>query len=508
MSSSKHDPHTGLTELLALLAAARRRLVVRRSLSGTVWSALAAAIVVALLRVATLAAPMPALGPGTEWRWVGAVLTIGILLTAAWVWRSRPDLIEMARRADGCFDLDERLSTAVELGARHDRAAHTSPVVAALFHDAMAHAASVDPRRLVPIGIPRPAFALALVVTGILVLQLTSPVDRATLQSDASILATATDPEAESAADLILDIAELIQEEAERQSNDDLRVVATSLEQLAADVVEQGSGGGEVSSELSRLLGLAEAASSVSESNAEADGFSMTLASIEEWLEAEGERELVARADANSRELSGPEAPPAGPLSVAERMMARARETLSSVRAALTGEVHSAESLADELAAADSAGRAATAGAIEGEMSTALPMEALVAGARPLANVEIGAGSAISDEPSGGESPTLGIGGGSANVTAERVEVPDVGSSRDFELPTEGGSRRRLPEEIVPQTRFTEVVESDLPLGDWRQTTQAQVTSGYLGVSYRDVVSRYFLGRIRQAEVASESIER
>ena len=72
---------------------------------------------------------------------------------------------------------------------------------------------------------------------------------------------------------------------------------------------------------------------------------------------------------------------------------------------------------------------------------------------------------------------------------------------------TEGGSRRRLPDEIVPQTRFTEVTESPLPRGDWQQTAQENLSSGYLGVSYRDVVSRYFLSRIRLAEAEAESAE-
>jgi hypothetical protein len=90
-------------------------------------------------------------------------------------------------------------------------------------------------------------------------------------------------------------------------------------------------------------------------------------------------------------------------------------------------------------------------------------------------------------------------------VTGQRVDALDVASSRDFELPTEGGSRRRLPDEIVPQTRFTEVPESALPRGNWQQARQDQATSGYLGVSFREIASRYFLARIRRAEVEAES---
>jgi hypothetical protein len=134
-------------------------------------------------------------------------------------------------------------------------------------------------------------------------------------------------------------------------------------------------------------------------------------------------------------------------------------------------------------------------------------MAAVATGERPLANVDIGGGIADVESESDAGGPMEGVGGGATLAVAERMEIPDVSSSRDFELPTEGGSRRRLPDEIVPRTRFTEVTEAPLPRGDWRQTTQEQLSSGYLGVSYRDVASRYFLSRIRMAEAEAESAE-
>jgi hypothetical protein len=497
------------TELLDRLSAARRRLGLRDGLRGAAWPALAAAVVTASLKLAALTRGVSpiALGlPGDEWRWAGGVLAVGLLVTALWWWRSRPDLLEMARRADRYFDLDERLSTAVELGSRGADGDQVSPVTAALYRDAAAHAARVDPRRLVPIGIPRPAIALALVAIGVLALELTSPDGRPGPAPGASILATVADGDAASAAELILDIAALVREQAERESNDYLRVVATSLERLAAEVIEQGSGGQAVADELARLLAHAEAAaSSLSESDADADGFSPTLASIEEFLDAQAE--AVVRADASTRESSDSEASSSSERSMAGAMMARARSMLESLRAALAGDAPDSEPLAGELAAADSSSSAA-ADASEDEESEDPSMSAMVAtGDRPLANVDIGGGMVDVESDSEAGGPMQGVGGGASLAAAERMEIPDVSSSRDFELPTEGGSRRRLPDEIVPQTRFTEVTESPLPRGDWQQTTQENLSSGYLGVSYRDVVSRYFLSRIRLAEAEAESAE-
>jgi hypothetical protein len=509
MSNSKRDPDIGTTDLLGRLAAARRRLDVQRGLIGAAWSALAAAVVVVLLQLASLAGLIGSLG-GSEWQWAGVVFVPGLLVTAVSVWRSRPDLLQMARRADRRFDLKERLSTTVELDSRGGDVDRASPVVAALFRDAAAHASRVDPRRLVPFEIPRPAVAFVVVTAGVILLQLISPAVGSDREPGAALLAAAADPDAEASSELILDIADLMREQAEEESNNYLRVVATSLEQLASDVVEQGRGGQPVADELARLLSQAEgAATSVSESGAESEGFSLTLADVEEFLATEGERELVARADGVARDapMAEAETAPVNPSSLFAAVMARARQAVQSVRSESTGEPTDPEALADALADAmanpDSMSDMGSMDeAMEGTPSPGAPPPDVTVGGRPLANIDLGGGTVVDEQSPG--NVNLGIGMGAAAVTAERVGVPDVASSRDFELPTEGGSRRRLPEEIVPQTRFTEVAESPLPRGAWSQTTQEQVSSGYLGVSYRDVASRYFLARIQQAKVQAE----
>ena len=500
----------GTTELLVRLGAARRRLDLRLGLTGAAWSALAAAVLVALIKLASLVGVLPT-DAGSGWRSGVAVLAIGLLGTAVWVWRSRPDMQAMARRADQRFGLHERLSTALELDGRLPEDERASPVVAALFRDAAAHTSKVDPRSLVPIGLPRPAIAFALVAAGVLALQLIWPTGRA---PGSALLAAAADSDSESAAELILDIAELVREEAERESNDELRVVATSLEQLASDVVDEGQGGQPVANELAQLLAEAEAAAAnVTESDASAEGFALTLASLAEFLQEEGQGELVARADRETQEFSDSEtvAPPS-PTSLAAALFERARSALDRVRSRerIREETDAQEQLhnftaPDSVEMSDGSPPEEEMAQMDGMPATPPSVQTTVSQGRPLANIDLGGGSPIQEDVPLGDTPTPLPGAGTASITGARVDAPDVASSRDFELPTEGGSRRRLPEEIVPQTRFTEVTESALPRGNWQQARQDQATSGYLGVSFREIASRYFLARIRRAEVQAES---
>src|SRR5690606_13683287 len=178
---SNPKPHTDRDAggLLDRLRAARRRLDLLRGMTGAAWAALAAAVVVALARAAALVGIVSAGPPGSaggEWRWAAAILAAGLGVTALWMWRTRPDLLEMARRADRHFHLDERMSTTVELAGRPSDG--DSPVVAALFRDAAGHVARVDPRSLIPIGVPRPAMAVVAVAAVVLGMDLAGPAGR------------------------------------------------------------------------------------------------------------------------------------------------------------------------------------------------------------------------------------------------------------------------------------------------------------------------------------------
>src|SRR5690606_11539481 len=91
-----------------------------------------------------------------------AVMLTGLVVVLAQIHRRQTTLATAARMADLRFDLDERLSTALECGLATGVSSH-QPVVHALLADAAARSASVDPVALVPLRVPRPAwYALAL----------------------------------------------------------------------------------------------------------------------------------------------------------------------------------------------------------------------------------------------------------------------------------------------------------------------------------------------------------
>lgn len=497
MSNLQDGPETIRTGLHARLNEARRRSVLRAGLRGGAWSALAAAVLTVSVKLASLSGEMSGLTPGEEWG-VGAVaLVIGLLLTGARSWRTRPDLLEMARRADQRFGLDDRLSTALEFQSRSDEAASTPPVLAALFQDAASHSDRVDPQKLVPLEIPKPAVVFAVIALCLLALEVGSPGSRA-LPTGTDAFAEAVDRDPETAAGLIRDLAALLREQANSESSEPLRVVATSLEQLAAAVTEQAQGGEAVADALADLLAQADVGSDAAEAAGELDDSPLTLANIEAFLQEHAE--AVARADAFSSELSDLYELTAGEGTTPTDILTRAQSAVEALRTELPGVDADSTMLAIEPTIADSL----AAEELEIEAGSTPSMNAAPAtGDRPLANSNVG--GVADDSDTGGGAPTDGLGGGSTLAQSDRVEVPDVSSSRDFELPMEGGSRRRLPDEIVPQTRFTEVEETALPRGTWERAPQQQRSSGYIGISHRDVASRYFLSRIRLAELEAEA---
>src|SRR5690606_1499256 len=146
------------------LERSRARLDRKRALRGAAWAALGAVLVFGLLRILARLGILP--GPADSLS-SSLVLALGVLLTGVagvlgYIHRRRATLATAARMADVRFDLDERLSTALECGLGTG-ASSDQPVVRALLADAAARSASVDPVTLVPLAVPRPAwYALAL----------------------------------------------------------------------------------------------------------------------------------------------------------------------------------------------------------------------------------------------------------------------------------------------------------------------------------------------------------
>jgi len=475
------------------LEASRVRLDLARGFEGVSWSALAAAVTLGVLRVGELLAERWAfldfLSVGVGWSAAGGVLLVGLAATAARMSRSRTSLLAIARRADHRFGLDERLSTAVEFGMLQasGESRHTaSPVLTALFRDAAERGAQVSPQVLVPLSTPRPARYFAAVAVAILALEIALPGSHAGPEESRATPAAAAEDRAETV-DFLLETAAMLRRDAESRSNDYLRVIATALESLALDIIEDRLSGDAMGEALARLAAHAELALRASEVQPGVDAGSTAVSGADGMAGEEGENQSAAAGDQD------PEALSSGSGAIAQQvggMLNEARAALQGLRSRLDDDSGDGERLA-----ADTSPSSGVEGAMpEFDPSQMSGQEAVSGdGERALANLAVQGQTA--PDASFGEGRSLQDGEGSAILAGapEGTALPDAPSTRDFELPSEGGSRRRLPIEIVPETRFSSVSEQPLPQGDWRPGSEPRVSSDFLGLSHREIASRYFL---------------
>src|SRR5690606_31781944 len=181
-----------------------------------------------------------------------------------YIHRRRATLATAARMADVRFDLDERLSTALECGLGTG-ASSDQPVVRALLADAAARSASVDPVTLVPLAVPRPAWyalALALAFAALEMVPAGPGLPTAAAPPSPPALAPSSAPR-------IVETAALLREEAVRQSDEYLWVVAEAMDKLAGELAAERIGGEEAARELSRLLDHADRATQTAAASAE-----------------------------------------------------------------------------------------------------------------------------------------------------------------------------------------------------------------------------------------------
>jgi hypothetical protein len=475
------------------LEASRLRLDLVRALEGVSWSALAAAVAFGGLRLVGLVgarwAAVDFLSAGVAWAAAGGVLLAGLAATAVRVGRSRTSLLAVARRADRRFGLDERLSTAVEFGmlegADGSRPAPPSPVLSALYRDVAERAVRVTPEALVPFTTPRATRYLVAVALAVLAFEIAVPRPGAGPGAPRSTQAEIAEDRA-ATVDFLLETAALLRREADARSNDYLRVVATALESLALDIVEDRLSGEAMGEALARLAAHAELALRSGDVQPGGEAGSTTGAGTDGMAWEEGENQVGSSGDRD------PEAPPSGSGAMAQAgsMLSEARSALEGVRSRLEGDSADGERLAGDPSSPSSG---------EGAMSEFDPSQLsgrsaeVTDGERALANLSLDGQAPPEGGFGEGGSLQEGVGSGILAGTPDRTALPDASSARDFELPSEGGSRRRLPIEIVPDTRFSSVDEVPLARGNWRPGTEPRVSSDFLGLSHREIASRYFL---------------
>jgi hypothetical protein len=435
----------------------------------------------------------------------GAVLLAGLAWSIVYVRRTSPSLEEVARLADRHFGMDERWSTAVEFGVgevsgtRVGEAAgeSPSPVLSALLEDAASHTRLLDPRELAPIRTPRTVWVMVAMLLAVTALEV-APVSSAAPAPVAAGSSPAAADDPATTADLLLQTAALLRQEAESRQNEYMRVVASAMEALALEITERGLGGDALSAELARLVAHAELA--LGGPVVESAAGRATAAASAESLEWQGGAEPADPSAGSARDEE-----PGGRSSTAMAqgggmtMENDARIALQNLQNRLSGDSPGGERLAGDpsgsspeaMEAASDPSQLGASGSDDGESE------------RMLANLLLEADAAGEGSIGDGGSQQQGIGGGAMAGIPDRAELQQAASSRDFHLPTEGGSRRRMPNEIVPETRLAPVEETGVDRGSWSSTTEPRVSQELLGISYRSIASRYFLSRSEEAAEAA-----
>lgn len=481
------------------LERSRARLDRKRALRGAAWAALGAVLVFGLLRILARLGILP--GPADSLS-SSLVLALGVLLTGVagvlgYIHRRRATLATAARMADVRFDLDERLSTALECGLGTG-ASSDQPVVRALLADAAARSASVDPVTLVPLAVPRPAWyalALALAFAALEMVPAGPGLPTAAAPPSPPALAPSSAPR-------IVETAALLREEAVRQSDEYLWVVAEAMDKLAGELAAERIGGEEAARELSRLLDHADRAT-------------QTAAASAESVESSGSD--PSRQPALPEPEGSPVPPPAGqdrargePPAVEEVEEEETTSPSDELQTAL-------EDLRSELNNPPPSGERAETVASSDSTDAPPEPESDSQPPEPSSQDTIAldqlASMRLSQRGQGAPEDELanpGDGAGSSPFTTgtpETGEMPDA-ATMELELPSDpetGGPRRRVSDQITPETRLTNVAETALREGTWRKVQEAHVSSEPLGITHREVASRYFLHLVQQAEASAES---
>lgn len=228
------EGHAGLDVLPRRLDAAVRRVRADRLLATLTVAAAAGLIAFGFLEFASVSFGLPLdLGGRSA---VAAVLGLAVAAVgiAADLFTA-PGRVALARRADARLRLDERLSTAVEVAARGDRA--DAPVERALLADAERQAGSVDPRALVTVPFARYALILAAAATfAAISLAPPDPFVGGPAQAVTASFATLTGAEAADTAAELRRVATILERDAAARDDPFLEALAREAGRIGEDI--------------------------------------------------------------------------------------------------------------------------------------------------------------------------------------------------------------------------------------------------------------------------------
>src|SRR5258707_11364791 len=239
---------TRLPVLRARLRAVRTRSRVRSMLRGAVFGLAAALALLCGLEISGLYFDVAASGgalallpeyPLSYLACSAAAFACAFALVALLAFLRTPDAAALARKADRVLALQERLSTALEVDQSLPPDAALGPVPSALLADAERHAATIAPRQIVKLDLPRAIWAVPGLIAAAVLIQLVPPealaVSRGSIAGARLDQAGFTGQQRAEAAANLRRIAELLDKDAQERSDPYLRTIGQTLQGLSAD---------------------------------------------------------------------------------------------------------------------------------------------------------------------------------------------------------------------------------------------------------------------------------
>lgn len=232
----------------------RERLLMRDAYVG-------AAIVLGVVAAGRLVgAFVPAAGLWSGMRTGSAAIVVGLVVLVglvAWqhVRRSVPSVAELARRADERYRLQERVSTAFEVGEGMG-GARRSALQPFLMTDAAEVASRVEPQALVEVPLARPARWFVLALVAVVAVHLVPLRSAATPSGGGTPTGSAPGGGVAAAVPTVTDVqraAALVAQDAFVRNDPNLQTIAASLQDLGARMASGQIQSGTVAREVSRL---------------------------------------------------------------------------------------------------------------------------------------------------------------------------------------------------------------------------------------------------------------
>lgn len=516
--TEKSDPR--LDALVVRLAEAQRRSKVRQSVETVVWSIIAglgAYCALALLH-ALLGSSAPWLSfaglPIPEWlaQWreppvpqhallsfvVGiATLVVGVV----GVIQSNPAVGRMARRADRRFNLDERMSTALEVTAG---TGVTGVIAEALVQDAEKRTNAVVPTYLAPVGLPRTAIAIPVLLVLGTWLSIAPPPPLLQEAIDAfrpvPIATGLTAEERDEATARLRAVAAIIQQDGEERADPQLQAIARALQALGDGLAQQPNQFEQMmNAEMQKLLQLAkDAYARAGERDTSPRNLSRLITPIADGFKpkpppqrgAQGgpQNQLGAAAAGGAFEPEVNTMPKDNPftglMTTRDQYNGAGREDFNN------GQMRPGQTLGDNGGGAFGAPGDGIADAMG---NAALEDDAFFAGGA-YDGGEAGVGGELAGGADGaGPGDFAGV--GTRDLFGPEGRLRLAAGAQDMRLQNQnlGQGRRTRFNLLAPPTEAT-AADGAQPgeVAGWRQMEEAEVTRAPLPIPSRDVVSRYF----------------